>query len=296
MKKSLGSAFLLFISIASFCQTPILIEDTLRPMSKGLFNGYSTLVTNATLKAIEKDWPKYLAEGGKAKSVTTNGEIIIVGASIKNISPKPVTIYSKLLGTTQGVKLSAWFTENDTVFISKDSASEKHLAIEKYLRDFVIRELKQAAADELNTEKEKQIALEKELAVFVKLEEKSNKKINENQRAIQRANDAIATISSDEQHKDEQINAQKGMVENTAADANANKGARQTLKDLKNDKKKLQKQIEAQGKIIDRLEKEIRYNQRTISDMKQKEELKSADIEKQKQTVRTAEAKLNSIQ
>ncbi len=296
MKKSVGLAFLLFVSICSFCQTQVLIEDTLRPISKGLFNGYSTVVAKAALKDVEKDWTKYIAEGSKAKAVAVNGEINIVGASVKNISPKPLIIYSKLLETTEGVKLSAWFTENDSVFISKDSVGEKHLAVQKYLRDFVVRELKQAATAELNTEKEKQTALEKELAGFVKLEEKSNKKISENQRSIQRANDNISSTNEDIQRKDGQISSQKSMVQTTAADANANKGAKQTLKDFENDKKKLQNQIEAQGKTIDRLEKEIRDEQRNIADMRQKQELKSTDIEKQKQTVRNAEAKLNGIQ
>ena len=296
MKKSIAIISLLFISIVSFCQTQVLIEDTLRPMSKGLVNGYSTIITKATIKDVEKDWTKYMMEGAKTKPVSSNGEINMVGAVVKNISTKPINIYSKLLETLEGVKLTAWFTENDSIFISKDSNSEQHLAVQKFVRDFVIRELKGAATKELNAEREKQKVFEKELAGFIKLEEKSNKKISENQRAIQRAKDNITSTNGDIQRKEEQIISQKGMVEKTAADPNANKGAKQTQKDLESGKKKLQNQNESQGKIIDRLEKEIREEQRNIEDMKKKEDLKKADIEKQKLMVLNAETKLNAIQ
>lgn len=296
MKKSVVLALSLLASIFSFCQTQVLIEDTLRSMSKGRFNGFITVVPKAVLKDIEKDWAKYLAEGGKAKPVAVNGEINMVGALVKNISPKPLNIYSKLLETLDGVKLSAWFTENDSVFISKDSIGEQRLAVQKYLRDFVIRELKQTATAELNNEKDKQFSLEKELSSLIKLEEKSNKKINENQRAIEQAKEETTSINSDVQRKDDQIYAQKEMVQSTATDANANKGAKQTLKNLGKDKKKLRKQIELLSKNIDRLNTQIRDEQRNIANVKQQQELKISDLEKQKQIIRNGEGKLNSIQ
>lgn len=296
MKKFIALALLFFISANSFSQTQILIEDTLRPMSKGLFNSYATTIAKATLKDVEKDWTKYLAEGSKAKPISANGEINMVGALVKNISTKPLNIYSKLLETLEGVKITAWFTSNDTVFILKDSNSEQHLAVQKFIRDFVIRELRQAATIELASEKVKQTALEKELADGIKLEEKSTKKISANQRAIQRANDNISSTNEDIQRKDGQISSQKSMVETTAADANANKGAKQTLKTLESGKKKLQKQNDTVGKNIDELEKQIRDEQRSIADGKKKQDLKNADIEKQKQVVRAAETKLSNIQ
>ncbi len=296
MKKFVGLVCLLVTTLSVFCQTQVLIQDTFRPMSKGLFNAFTTLVPKAALADIEKDWTKYLSENNKAKPLAVNGEINIVGVSLKNISPKPINIYSKLRETMEGVKLSVWFTENDSVFISTDSADEKHLAVRKYLRDFVIRELKQTATTVLNAQKEKQSALEKELSAGIKLEEKANKKINENQRAIQRAKDEIVSVNDDVQRKDEQIYSQKGMVENTATDANANKGAKQTLKNLGKDKKKLKGQIELQNKNIDRSEADIRNEQRNITLLKQKQDLKNADLEKQKQLVREAENTLNSIQ
>jgi hypothetical protein len=85
------------------------------------------------------------------------------------------------------------------------------------------------------------------------------------------------------------------MVDKTAADANATKGAKKTLNDLEKDKVKSQKNTDGDAKDIESWEKEIREEQRNIADGKQKQGLKLSDIDAQKQIVYGVQTKLSNI-
>ena len=286
---------LCFISLSAFTQKQItLTEDTL-PMSKGTQTAFIVEIPQATLIEVEKHWLKYVSNGSKGKATVVNGENLQPAAVNKNISPNPFNVYSKLLETTEAVKLTSWFTQNDTVFVSAQLNNDQDLAAQKYVRDFAIAEYQTAVKDELKGEQEKQKALEKELANLIKEQEKSAKKISESNRAIQKSNDNIATNNADIQSMSYKISDQKGMVERTAADANANKGAKQTLKDLENQKKKIQSQNENENKNIDSMNKTIREEERKIADLKEKANSKTAQIEQQKQKVAEVQTKLDDI-
>ena len=107
--------------------------------------------------------------------------------------------------------------------------------------------------------------MEKDLAHLIRGEDKSSNATSKNERATDRANDAIATNRSDIEKSDEKISDQKDNVERNAADYNAAKGARKTLGELEDDKKGLQKSNEKQGKNIDKMNKENRASARSIA-------------------------------
>ncbi len=290
--------FLFLFSALSLCisaQKPITIEESVRPMSKDSQPSFTVEIPEVTLADVEKDWLKYVSSKSKGKATVVNGENLQPAAINKNISPNPFNVYSKLLATSNGVTLTAWFTENDTDFISKANKNGSELAIEKYLRDFAAEQYREVVEAQLKTEQGVQNNLSKELDALIKEQEKSGKKVSESNRSIQKCNDNIATNNADIQSVSYKINDQKGMVERTAADANANKGAKQTLKDLENQKKKLQKQNETENKNIDSFNKTIREEERKIADVKEKITAKSAQIEQQKQKVSEVEQKLKGI-
>lgn len=290
--------FALSITITAsslFAQKPIVVEESSRTMSKGAFAAYTSLIPQTTLKNTEKDWMKHITTGSKSKAALLNGEYILKGAVNKNVSPNTFNVYSKLLETTEGVNLTVWLTENDTVFISKELSADKALAAEKYVRDFVIQEYQETVKAELKVENDKLDALNNEKESLIKAEEKSAKKISEAQRAIQKSKDIINTSNADLQNLAYKISNQKGMVERTASDKNANKGAKQTQKELENEKKKLQKGIETQNKNIDSMNKQIRDEERNITEGKEQQKSKIAEIEKQKLAVQSVQTKLENI-
>lgn len=288
-------ALFLFTSFFVNAQKEIFIDEAIRPMSKDSQPSFLVEIPQAKLEETQKDWLKYISAGSKGKATVVNGENLQPAAVVKNISPNPINIYSKLLETTEGVRLTAWFTENDSVFMSARLNGEQDLAIQKYLRDFAIKKYQDAVKAEVNVQQQILDGMNKELKELIKEEEKANKKISESNRAIQKSNDNIATNNADIQATGYKITDQKGMVERTAADKNANKGAKQTLKDLENNKKKLLKQNENENKNIDAMNKAIRELERNVADYKEKIAAKNTQIEQQKQNVANTQKKLEGI-
>lgn len=289
------------LAIVCFCltaaaQKPIIIDHAVRLMSKDTQPSYQFEIPQTTLKDVEKDWLKYLSTGSKGKATVVNGENLQPAAVNTNVSAKPFNVYSKVLETSEGIRITAWFTENDTVFLCKALNSDQDLAIQKYLHDFAVTEYKTAVSTELKNEQEKLKALEKTLEGLYKDEEKASKKISESNRSIQKSNDNTSKNNGDIQNMSYKISDQKGMVERTASDANANKGAKQTLKDLENQRKSLQKNNETEAKNIDNMNKQIREQERVISSLKEKQKETAGQIETQKAKAKEVQLKLDGIQ
>lgn len=296
---SMNKPFLLLIMsalpITIFAQTEITVTETQRPNSKGSFNSFQVTIPQTKLKEVERDWQKYLRDGAKGKPESVNGEIIMRGAVSKNVSPNPFTVYSKLLETTGGVILTAWITEDDSVFISAELNNDKDLAAKKYVRDFAVEEYKEVVKEELKAEKKTLNNLEDELKSFINDEDKSRKKVNEHDRSIQRNRTAISTNEGDQKNKIEQITAQKKTAEALRNSPDAYKEANKTLKTYEDELKKLQKENEKMQKEIDGWQKDIRTEERSIDKSKADQKLKTEQIEKQKAVVKTVEEKLANI-
>ncbi len=271
------------------------VDEAPRSFSKGTQSSFQVDIPGAALKDIDKDWQKYIASGSKSKVELINGELVLNGAVNANISPAPFTIISKLVEIPGFVRITSWFILSDSMYVSRELNNDQDLATQKFIRDFALEEYRTVVKAELKKEEASLKALEKELDNLIKEEEKAAKKIDENKRAIQRANDNIATGNADIQSIAYKISSQKEMVEKTAADKNANQGAKKTLKELENSKKSLQKGNENEAKSITKMNAEIRDAERSIADSKEKQKLKTADIEKQKQKTKEVSDKLDGI-
>lgn len=290
---------LLLLLIASTitvnAQEVLPIDESTKANSKGTYPAYQIEIPGGSLKDISKNWQKYISTGSKAKVELLNGELILNGAVNSNISPNPFLIISKLMDIPGSVRLTVWLAEDESSYISKELGNDRHLTALKFVRDFGIQEYRAIVNTLLKSEENKLKSLEKERENLIKEEERAAKKISENQRSIQRSNDAIATVNGDIQNTSYKISEQKYMVEKTVSDKNANKGAKQTLKSLENEKKRLQSKNEAEAKSIDKMNKEIRQAERTIAQSKEQQAGKTAEIETQKQKVKEVQLKLETI-
>ena len=292
------SKIIAFISILattlSFGQTQISVDPDVRPMSKGEFPSYSVEVPQSDVKTIDKDWKKYLSTGTKAKLIELGGEVIMPGAVNKNISSDPFNVYSKLLETNTGVRITAWFNFKDSFYISKQYNNDMDVAAKKYMLDFAMQEYHDVVSNELDGEKGRLKKLQDEMNDLIKAEEKSTKRINEDRRSIDRAKNDITANEGDQQRQADLISNQKGVVSSTT-DPDANKEAVKALKDLEATKKKLEKQNEKMNKDIDGWNKEIREEQRKIDASRADQKLKSEQIENQKQVVASVQDRLAAI-
>jgi hypothetical protein len=255
----------------------------------------TVMIPQAGPKAVQKDWAHYVGQGSTGKTANADGQFTQYGAVNKNISASPFNITARFLGTSDGVKLSVWLSDNNNFENSKQPGADRSLALQKYVRDFAVAEYRQAVSDELKGSQIKLKDLESDLTKLNKQEDKDLKRTEENKRGIVKAKDAIAVNDRDIKSANDQIESQKGMVQTTAADKNAAKGAKKTLSQLEGDKRDLQKKNEKEGKNIVAREAEIRADERGIADIKAKQTAKATEIDKQKQVVQTVQAKLDGI-
>ncbi|MCF8256379.1 MAG: hypothetical protein K9J06_02435 [Flavobacteriales bacterium] len=248
-----------------------------------------------TLKTTEKPWHRYVGKGSKGKSSVNNGTHLQLGAVNKNISPEPFDIHSTLTETIGSVRLTAWLTRDGKAFISKESVAGQEPAVEKYLHDFAIGQYRDAVKDELKCETGKLKGMEKSLAKIIKEGERSVRTVRRNDRSSERTNAAMTTSEQDIATKSERIEGQRDMVDATASDPNASKGAEKTMDGLKDDKKDLQKLNESQGRDLDDLNKDSRKAQRNIIASDDRMTEMQAQIAVQRTVVANVQAKLESI-
>ena len=296
MKSKIITLCCVALSATTFAQEKITVDESPQPMSKGTNPAYITEIPGAKLKDVQRDWKRYITSGSKGKVLEANDEISIIGAVNKNISLEPLNVYSHLIETTRGVKVTAWLNFKDSVYISRDLNGDKDLAAQKYIRDFGVQEYKGVVKTELQKQADMQKLLQDQLNDLIKAEEHSNKKIEDYERSIQKNNGEIATNADDQKRKADLISTQKGLVESTRDNSEDNKAAQKTLKDMEGDQNKLVKQGEKLNKEIDNWNREIREEQRKIEASKQDQKMKIEAIEKQKQAVQGVADKLKNIQ
>ena len=291
--------FLLFVLSAPFliwAQSTIAVEQTAQTFSRGEQPAYRVLIPKAKLKDVSNDWNKYLKTKSKGKVEEVNGETVIYGAVNKNVAPDGFNVFSKLLETTEGVQLTAWFMRSDSTFMSWKVDENQSKAVEKYMSDFGAAEYRDVVGAELKGEQKKLDELEKELKGFINEEEKSSKNINEAERSIERTKTEIKTNEGDQKLKSDQVAKQKAVVESLkATPGDAYKEADKTLRGFENELKKLINDNEKMHKQIDKAEKDIREERRNIDKSKQDQYAKRADIDKQRAVVKQVQEKLDGI-
>lgn len=289
---------LLIIALSPFgllAQPDMSIDEAVRSFSKGSFPSFKMQINQMHLGDMQKDWISYLKTGSKNKPETANGEISMRGAVNANISPAPFNIYSVLIETPSGVVLTAWFTENDSVFISKD-ANDRDLAVQKYLYDFAVTQYREAYKKELKAENEKLKKLQNDLKDLIKQQDKATKKSNEASRSIDRNKDLIISNQTDQQNKQDQVTYQKQTVDNLKSNPGATlDAAKKELKGFESDLKKLINAKEKYYKEIDNWNKEIRDCQRNIENSTRDQGAKQIDIDKQQPVVQAVQAKLDNL-
>ena len=285
-----------FISLVAFAQKEITVDETMKTMSKGSQNGYVTDIPQGKLKEVTSGWKKYVKRESKNNIEEANSEIIMRGTTIPNISTNPIYVYARLLETDQGVMLTAFFSDDDSVFISTAKSEEKSIAIKKFLKDFVIQQYKVAVYHEQDAEKKKLLKLEDDLDDLIKANEKANKRINEDERKIDKNKDEIAANRKEQEARAGEVANQKEVVRTLSTSPGEEKNlSEKKLKDLEKEKKKLEKKGENLHEDVEDLQSDIRQERRLIEKNEDAQKAKKEDISSQKDVIRGVEKKLNGI-
>ncbi len=294
--KFLLQLLILLIPYSLIAQTKIEVEEETRSMSKGKQPGYVVLIPEATVSEIKPELKKFLRKDSKSKIEEEDGEIYISGVENKSISPEKINIYTKLAESNDGVELTAFFTENDTAFISQSTNAESSNAIKKYLKNFAVEQYKQIVKDQLSVQQRKQKDLEYQVENLIHQKQKSEQNINQAKRTIENNTHNIESLNKLLALKEDEILKQNGIVNSIkGSGTEEEKLSLKNLKTMENEKKKLDRDREHAASESDKMNARIENEQRNIEKNVESQGVKTKELENQKGIVKKTEEKLNNI-
>ena len=211
---------LAILPFLSFGQKELKIIEQEKEMSIGTRNAYVVDIPQAKLKDVTNDFKKYIKKDAKGKVNEDKGEISMLGAVNKNISSMPFSIFGRFVESSEGVTVSIWVADGEN-FVSSKLTPDKSIAVNKYLKDFVIEQYKRAVKEELENEKDKAKAEQKTLEGFVKDQKKAEGNIEDHkaeianrEKKIKEEEANIGTAKSN-QEKQKDVIAKQNAVLNT---------------------------------------------------------------------------------
>ena len=212
------TAILLLVILPTFLfsQKEIKVTEVEKEMSAGIGTSFVVNIPQTKLKDVISDWKKYIKKDAKGKVEEDKGEIKLIGAVNKNVSPFPFNILSKTLETNDGVQLSVWASNGD-LFISSKASPDKSVAIQKYIHDFAVASYKDAVKDELKNEQEKLKETQKVFDGFVKDQKKAEDNISDDKKEIEKLQNDIKKMESEIEKAKGNQTKQKLVVDSQAA-------------------------------------------------------------------------------
>ena len=296
MKNNLFIALIFILPFISNAQSSVKVKEVTLAMSKGTNNGFEVEIPQSNVKEVERDWKRRLTAGSKAKLTENNGEIAMHGWEDKEISQQTFNLYSIISSTETGVKLTVWFTYNDTTFFNTRSGKAEATAASRFVHDFGAAEYFLAIKNARQKAREKLDKLKDDLEKNIRAEEKSNQRINENKRAISRAQEDLTINDNDQKEATAAITTQQAEVTKARAEnAAVYNAANKSLEEQQDEKKKLQARADDLHRKMDSWNKEIAAEEKNMATAKQAEAQTSDAISKQKLLIKDLEARLKTI-
>lgn len=256
--KTLSTLVLLVLvsSLVVNAQTPIKVSEDSLTFGKGHLPGLSVLIPEVTYEKVLKAWTRDLQSGTKSKIVTENGAMSIFGAKIKEISPNPINVYSRLSNIDSAVKLTVAFELKKDQYIEKPAGETDVNNARLYLKNFAKGLYLDLAKDQADVEDKKLRELQKDLSSLEKEKSRLQKTIQSDNSDITSEKDNI-TVQNNELTvvTAEIIDQNKQLTEIT--DPAAKKEKTDYISGLEKRKKKAQNSIESSQNKINKLSTEI---------------------------------------
>jgi chromosome segregation ATPase len=288
---SLALALLIIIP-GIYAQQPIRVYEDSITYGKSKYPGVVVTVPEANYEKLQKEWKKELEAKTKSKVVIENGEWSIFGANVKNLSPTPVNIYSKLNNQDSLVEMRVAVELKKDVFVEKQST--EMLKLETYLKEFSKNQYLETAGSQLKVEEDTLRQLKKKLSDYEKDESKLNEDIKSSEKSIKEAEDNISALNSELETLGSEIDIQNTQL-STMTDGSTKDDKAKFIKDLEKQKKKLGNDIESSEKKIKKANKEIKDAKEEIPQKQSLQEEMKKKISEQELVVQKYEQKLAAI-
>jgi chromosome segregation ATPase len=282
MKSISALAFLVMISsIGIKAQKPILVSEDSLNIGKGRLPALTVLIPEVNYDKTLKTWTRELQSGTKSKIVTDNNEMTIFGAKIKEISPNPLNVYSKLTNIDSAIKLSVAFEVRRDQFIEKATGETDLTNAKHYLKEFAKNQYIDLAKDQADNEDKVLKELERDLSSLEKEKTNLQKSIQSENTAIVTEKDNITIQNNELSSITAEIIDQNSQLSSTADDK-MKKAKADYINSLEKKKKKVQSSIESSENRINKSNSEIDKANAEIPRNDKMQEQVNVKIEKQR--------------
>jgi chromosome segregation ATPase len=257
MKSISTLVFLVIISSVGIkAQKPILVSEDSLNIGKGRLPALTVLIPEVNYEKTLKSWTRELQSGTKSKIVTDNNEMTIFGAKIKEISPNPLNVYSKLTNIDSAIKLSVAFEVRRDQFIEKATGETDLTNAKHYLKEFAKNQYIDIAKDQADAEDKKLRDLQKDLSTLEKEKTHLQKTIQSETTTIVTEKDNITLLNNELASVTAEIIEQNKQV-GTTTDKETKKAKTDYINSLEKKKKKIQSSLESSENRINKANSEI---------------------------------------
>lgn len=232
-------------------QKPLFVfEDSLQ-FGNSRFPAISVTIPEVDYNKTLKAWIKDLETGTRSKVITENRDMSIFGARIKNLSPNPVNVFSRLMNLDTILQLTVSYELKKDQYIEVSTGEAELNRAKNYLKDFAKNQYIDLAKSQADAEERKLRDLQRELSSLETQNTRFNRSIQTNNNLIAREKENIIIQNNElnsvsvamTEHNNELINIEAGAAQKEKMDL---------VKELENRKKKALKSIESSEKKINK--------------------------------------------
>lgn len=260
MKTKFTLFFLLLIPFFGVkAQKPIIVSEDSLIIGSSHLPGLSVTIPEATYEKTLKEWVKDLQTRTKSKVVTENNEMSIFGAKIKNISPNPINIYSKLVNLDTMLQLYVSFELKKDQYIERTIDESVFGQAQNFLKEFSKTQYISVVKDQADAEERKLRDLQKELSSLENEKSRMQKSIQTNKSDITSEKENISVQNNELETVTAALTEQNALLASMEAGP-AQKEKMEQIKELEKRKKKAQNSIEASERKIRNADSDIDKN------------------------------------
>jgi hypothetical protein len=275
-------------------QKPIkVLEDSVQ-FGNYVYPGFNVTVPEANFDNVLRNWIKNQETGTKSKVQTENGEMTIFGAIIKEISPAPVNIYSRLMNEDTLNRLLVCIELKKDQYVEPASGDIQLTSAKDHLKEFAKSQYIDFIKDELAAEEKILRDLNKELGSLesskarTQRSAKNNRNtINAEQEKLLVKHNELSLLSNEIINKNNEMMA---MPVGPGRDAMSSQ-----VDDLEKRRKKLQNEIGKAEKKIGKAKSAIDQADRSIPRNENEQDVMKSKIDAQQAVVQRFIDKLNTV-
>ncbi len=285
---------MVFSCMLTKAQKPISVTEDSLSFGKGMLPCLTVSIPEVNYDNTMKSWTKEMQSGTKSKIVKEGNEMTIFGARIKDISPNPLNVYSRMFGLDSMVKISVAFEVKRDQYIESNRNETDVDKAKTYLKSFAKEQYLELAKDQSDAEDKKLHDLQKELSSL----EREKLRL---QKSVEAANTIVFNEKQNLTIQQNELNSLSGeMIEqnkqlNSPEDDAVKKEKTDYINSLEKKKNKAENAIESSQEKINKANNEIDKANNEIPENDRKQQELNEKIQAQQSVAQKFEEKVKTI-